>query len=370
MCTKPGKNKFAGGIYPHFTKIGLFFLQIGINIRTENKKRFERQSFSNGKGALAVDATLRAEERIRKMKKIRKIISVFAVIAIMTAVFASCGEGGTNSSNNSSSGGAAEFDTSRDITVVSREEGSGTRDAFVELTGVLSKDSAGNKTDNTTEEAVIIDGTQAVMSHVVGNKYSIGYISLGSLNDTVSAVKVGGVAPSAETIKDGTYAIARPFMIATKSEISEVASDFIDYILSTDGQKIVGDNGCVAIDAEAPYTGSSPSGKIVIAGSSSVSPVMEKLKEAYLAINTNAQIEIQTNDSSSGLMAASEGTCDIGMSSRELKDSEKASLTAVRIAMDGIAVIVNKDNSFTDLTTDQIKSIYTGEAVSWSDITK
>ncbi len=302
----------------------------------------------------------------------KKITAIFLVMA-MVFCLAACQNGGDTASTGSGTGSAGsaagtKFDATKSITVISREEGSGTRDAFIELTGVQTKDADGKKTDNTTDEAVIIDGTQAVMSSVVGNEYAIGYISLGSLNNTVKAVKVGGVTPSAAAIKDGSYVLSRPFNIATKDNLSAVAQDFVDYILSTDGQKIVADAGCVTLDGGSAYARSKPSGKIVVAGSSSVSPVMEKLKEAYLAVNPNATIEIQTNDSSSGINAAKEGTCDIGMASRALKDSEKETLTETKIAMDGIAVIVHKDNPTENLTKEQIAKIFTGAAETWDEI--
>ena len=199
--------------------------------------------------------------------------------------------------------------------------------------------------------------------------YSIGYISLGSLNDTVKAVKIDGAEVSVENVKNNSYKIARPFNIATKDNVSEVTQDFINYIMSSDGQQIITDNGYIGSDDAAPYSGNTPSGKIVIAGSSSVSPVMEKLQEAYLKVNTKAEIEIQTSDSTTGMTSAIEGVCDIGMASRELKDSEiESGLTSQTIAMDGIAVIVNNDNPADELSSDQVKSIYTGETTSWQDI--
>lgn len=293
----------------------------------------------------------------------KKIITLGLAAIMATSMLAGCG------ASNSSSSSQAGFDTNKSITVISREEGSGTRDAFVELTGVLEKDSNGNKTDNTTVEALVIDGTQAVMSNVAGNQGAIGYISLGSLNETVKVVKVDGVAPSAETVKDGTYKISRPFNIATKETVSKVAQDFIDYILSSDGQKIVEDNGYIAVDTKGAYAGSKPEGKIVISGSSSVSPVMEKLVEAYKKVNTNAKIELQTTDSSSGMTATMEGTCDIGMASRELKDKE-SSLKATKIALDGIAVVINTANTTENITLDNIKGIFTGSLTKWSEVNK
>ena len=281
-----------------------------------------------------------------------------------------CG-GASSSSNGSSDAGsdAAKFDASKTISVVTREEGSGTRDAFTELTGVLVKD-GDNKTDNTTTSAVTINSTEAVITNVKDNEAAIGYISLGSLNDTVKALKIGGVEATADNVKSGDYAVSRPFNIAYKGELSEAAQDFVDYIMSSDGQKIVSDNGYVTVSENAAYSGKKPSGKISVAGSSSVSPVMEKLAEAYQKVNTNAKVEIQTSDSSAGMQSAMGGTCDIGMASRDLKDEEKSALKVETIAKDGIAVIVNNANTCDDLTLDQVKSIYTGETTVWSDIIK
>lgn len=307
-------------------------------------------------------------------KTMSKIMAVTVMGALAVTAFAGCG--GNSSSNGSSNGSSsgnsenkASFDTSKTIAVVTREEGSGTRDAFTELTGVLVKN-GDTKTDNTTSSAVTINSTEAVITNVKDNDAAIGYISLGSLNDTVKAIKVGSVEATAENVKSGDYVISRPFNIAYKGELSEVAQDFVDYILSSDGQKVVADEGYVAVTENAAYSGKKPSGKISVAGSSSVSPVMEKLAEAYQKINTNAKVEIQTTDSSSGMQSAMEGTCDIGMASRDLKDKEAAELKATAIAKDGIAVIVNRANSCEDLTKDQIKSIYTGETTVWSDVIK
>lgn len=294
--------------------------------------------------------------------------ALFGVLAV--SAFAGCG-GASSSSNGSSDAGsdAAKFDASKTISVVTREEGSGTRDAFTELTGVLVKD-GDNKTDNTTTSAVTINSTEAVITNVKDNEAAIGYISLGSLNDTVKALKIGGVEATADNVKSGDYAVSRPFNIAYKGELSDVAQDFVDYIMSSDGQKIVSDNGYVTVSENAAYSGKKPSGKISVAGSSSVSPVMEKLAEAYQKVNTNAKVEIQTSDSSAGMQSAMGGTCDIGMASRDLKDEEKSALKVETIAKDGIAVIVNNANICDDLTLDQVKSIYTGETTVWSDIIK
>lgn len=305
------------------------------------------------------------------MKSMTKKITATALFGVLAvSAFAGCG-GASSSSNGSSDAGsdAAKFDASKTISVVTREEGSGTRDAFTELTGVLVKD-GDNKTDNTTTSAVTINSTEAVITNVKDNEAAIGYISLGSLNDTVKALKIGGVEATADNVKSGDYAVSRPFNIAYKGELSDVAQDFVDYIMSSDGQKIVSDNGYVTVSENAAYSGKKPSGKISVAGSSSVSPVMEKLAEAYQKVNTNAKVEIQTSDSSAGMQSAMGGTCDIGMASRDLKDEEKSALKVETIAKDGIAVIVNKANTCDDLTLDQVKSIYTGETTVWSDIIK
>lgn len=305
------------------------------------------------------------------MKSMTKKITATALFGVLAvSAFAGCGGAGSSSNGSSDAGSdAAKFDASKTISVVTREEGSGTRDAFTELTGVLVKD-GDNKTDNTTTSAVTINSTEAVITNVKDNEAAIGYISLGSLNDTVKALKIGGVEATADNVKSGDYAVSRPFNIAYKSELSDVAQDFVDYIMSSDGQKIVSDNGYVTVSENAAYSGKKPSGKISVAGSSSVSPVMEKLAEAYQKVNTNAKVEIQTSDSSAGMQSAMGGTCDIGMASRDLKDEEKSALKVETIAKDGIAVIVNKANTCDDLTLDQVKSIYTGETTVWSDIIK
>ena len=292
--------------------------------------------------------------------KLKKI----AVIALSTMLAASCLAG---CGNSKSSGG---FDTSKTITVMSREDGSGTRGAFVELFGVEQKDENGEKVDHTSDEAIITNSTSVMMTSVAGDLYGIGYISLGSLNNTVKALKIDGAEATVENIKSGSYKISRPFNIATKDNVSEVAQDFIDYIMSSDGQAVIEENGYISASDAAAYSGSKPSGKIKIAGSSSVTPVMEKLKEAYLKVNTNAEIEIQQNDSTTGMTSTIEGICDIGMASRELKDSEiESGLTGTAIALDGIAVIVNKENTASDdLTSEQIMKIYTGEITNWGDM--
>lgn len=258
------------------------------------------------------------------------------------------------------------------ITVVSREDGSGTRGAFVELLGI-QEEQDGEKVDMTTEEASIANSTSVVLTTVAGDENAIGYISLGSLDDTVKAVKVDGVEATAENVANDTYKVARPFNILTGEEVSDVAQDFVNYIMSADGQQIVEDNGYIKEDKEAkPYEAADGlSGKVVVAGSSSVTPVMEKLAEAYEAVNKDVSVEVQQSDSTTGVNMAAEGTCDIGMASRDLKDEEKdLGLTSTVIARDGIAVIVNKSNGIEELTSDQIKSVYTGETTDWEDLAK
>ena len=264
---------------------------------------------------------------------------------------------------------AGDFDVDQDITVISREDGSGTRGAFIELTGVEEKNADGKKVDNTTEAAAIQSSTNGVMTAVANDETAIGYISLGSLNDTVKAVTVGGVAASAETVKDGSYVLARPFNIVTNGDATDpVAVDFIAYVLSKDGQALATDKGYIGEDG-ADFTSAQPEGKIVVGGSSSVSPLMEKLIEAYKTVNPNAELELLTTDSTTGVSGALDGTYTIGMASRELKDSEvEGGAKATVLALDGIAVIVNPGNTTDDLTVDQIKGIYTGELTTWADV--
>lgn len=255
------------------------------------------------------------------------------------------------------------------ITVISREDGSGTRGAFIELFGIEVKNDAGEKVDMTTDDAEITNSTSVMMTSVAGNTEAIGYISLGSLNDTVKAVKIDGAEATVDNIKSGTYKIARPFNIATKGEVSDVAQDFIKYIMSEDGQKVVEDNGYISQGNDGAYESTGLSGKVVVGGSSSVTPVMEKLKEAYVALNPDVTIEVQQSDSTTGMTSAIEGVCDIGMASRDLKDSEiEKGLTGTTIAMDGIAVIVNNDSPVEELSSDSVKGIYTGEITDWADV--
>ena len=262
------------------------------------------------------------------------------------------------------------FALAEEINVISREDGSGTRGAFIELFGIEQKNEAGEKIDYTTDDCDITNSTSVMMTSVAGNDCAIGYISLGSMNDTVKALPIDGAEASVENIKNGSYKVARPFNIATKAEVSDAASDFIAFIMSAEGQAVVEENGYIAVAEDAPaFTGGKVSGKIVIAGSSSVTPVMEKLKEAYEAINPNVEIELQQSDSSSGMTATMDGVCDIGMASRALKDSEtEAGLVPMTIAMDGIAVIVSPENPVEGLTSEQVRDIYMGEITEWSEI--
>lgn len=292
-----------------------------------------------------------------KMKKSKKIIVLAFGAALAMASFAGCGK--------KSDG----FDAGTDISVVTREEGSGTRGAFVELTGVEEEDADGNKVDKTTTDAIVSNSTEVVLTTVAGDAYAIGYVSLGALNDSVKAVKIGGVEATAENIINGSYTLSRPFNIVTKDTVSEVAQDFINFILSADGQKVISDNGYIEIDNTGAFTSSGASGKIIIIGSSSVTPAMEKLIEAYKTVNPGAEIELQEMDSTTGVNSAIEGTCDIGMASRDLKDSETSQgVNATVIAMDGIAVVVNNENPAEDYTIDQVKDIFNGTDTTWEDV--
>ena len=257
------------------------------------------------------------------------------------------------------------------IDVISREDGSGTRGAFIELFGIEEKQ-GDEKVDMTTEDASITNSTSVMMTTVAGDENAIGYISLGSLNDTVKAVKIDGAEASAENVANDTYKVSRPFNIITTDKLSDAAKDFENYILSSDGQQIVEDNGYIKVadDAKA-YEQSDAEGKVVVAGSSSVTPVMEKLAESYQAVNDKVTIEVQQSDSTTGIQSAIDGLCDIGMASRELKDEEtEKGVKATEIAKDGIAVIVNNDNDLEELSSDQVKSIFTGDITDWEDVTK
>lgn len=325
--------------------------------------------------------------------KMTRTLYMSAAALIAVAALAGCSNNGTSDSaaNNSaaadtsaadssvandsaadSNGGEAAAKLTTDITVVSREDGSGTRGAFVELMGIEQTNAAGDKEDMTRGDAEISNSTNGVMMSVAGNVDAIGYISLGSLNDTVKALDVNGVECSVDDIKAGTYVVARPFNICyqqAKLDANDAAKDFISFIESNDGQKIISDNGYISIDAAGDYAASGVTGGISLNGSTSVGPVMEKLAEAYKALNPDVTIDIQQTGSGAGITSATEGTCDIGMASRELKQEElDAGLTEMKIADDGIAVIVNLDNPIENITSDEIMKIYTGEINSWSEL--
>lgn len=290
-------------------------------------------------------------------KSVGKILGISLILISAVGTLFGCKEQGWN--KNSS------------INVLSREDGSGTRGAFIELFGVEKKNAQGKKIDYTTQEASITNSTAVMLTTVAGNKYAIGYISLGSLNNSVKAVKIDGSVASVENINNGSYKIARPFNVAVKDNLSEVASDFIKFILSDKGQEIVAANKYIKIPNTEKYTSSKLSGKIVVSGSSSVSPVMEKMIEGYKAENPDVQIELQTSDSTTGVINAINGTCDIGMASRALKGSEKEKgVKEVTIAIDGIAVVVNNENTVDNLTKKDVEKIFTGNATNWSEFVK
>lgn len=264
---------------------------------------------------------------------------------------------------------AGKWNKKSQINVISREDGSGTRGAFIEIFGIEKKNAEGKKIDYTTEEAAITNSTAVMLSSVAGDKYAIGYVSLGSLNNSVKALQIDGAEASVENINNGSYKISRPFNIAVKDNLSEVATDFVNYILSDEGQNVIAANKYIKVKTSGSFQTKAPKGKVVVAGSSSVSPVMEKLIEAYKKINPNATLELQTSDSTTGVTNAINGTCDIGMASRSLKSSEKEKgVNEVTIAIDGIAVIVNQENSTVGLTKAQVESIFTGKVEKWNKI--
>ena len=308
--------------------------------------------------------------------RMKKFIAVLSMVSMLAVAATGCGSdskaGDTAEANadTKTEQESASWDSSYDITIVSREDGSGTRGAFIELFGIEEKN-GDEKVDMTTEEAQITNSTSVMMTTVAGDEYAIGYISLGSLDDSVKALKIDGAEATAENVKSGTYKVSRPFNIATKENLdNEVAKDFVNFIMSEEGQAVVEENHYIAVDDVKPFEGTSPSGKAVVGGSSSISPVMEKLIEAYKAVNPDAEIELQTTDSTTGMTSAIDGSYDIGMASRELKDDGTVwrGFTATVIATDGIAVIVNKNSTVDELSSDQVKAIYTGEAVTWDDM--
>ncbi|MCC8126890.1 MAG: substrate-binding domain-containing protein [Clostridiales bacterium] len=320
----------------------------------------------------------------------KKSIAVIAAMSMMMAGLTGCGSSQTAETTAAATTAAAAETAAAEttaaattaaeteaaatkaegpITVVSREDGSGTRGAFIELFGIEQKNDAGEKVDYTTEDAEITNSTAVMMTTIAGNTKAIGYVSLGSLNDSVKAVEIDGAEATVDNIKSGEYKIARPFVIAVQEGLSDQATDFISFIMSEEGQTVVEDNGYISQGNEGAYEAADVSGKVVVAGSSSVTPVMEKLKEAYEALNANVEIEVQQSDSTTGITSAIEGVCDIGMASRELKDSElESGLIPTVIAMDGIAVIVNNDSPVDALTSENVMNIFMGDITNWEDV--
>ena len=291
---------------------------------------------------------------------------------VLMGALAGCGSSSDTGSDDAAadqgSGSSATTSMSGAIDVVSREDGSGTRGAFIELFGIQTKN-GDEKIDNTTADAIIANQTEVMMQNVSGDKNAIGYASLGSVNDSIKVLAIDGAEATTENVLNGSYKVSRPFNIATKGESTGAAKDFMNFILSADGQKVVTDNGYIQINEDADaFTSDGSTGEITVAGSSSVTPVMEKLKEAYEAVNPNVKITIQESDSTTGMNNTIEGVCDIGMASRELSEEELATLTPVQIALDGIAVIVNPENPIEELSTEQVCSIFTGETTDWSEI--
>lgn len=288
-----------------------------------------------------------------KKKKITKVVTL-SLAALMVLGLAGCGGGSQESS-----------DGVGDITVISREEGSGTRDAFVEITGVMEDD-----VDRTVDTAEISNSTSVVTQSVAGNDAAIGYISLGSMSDEVKSLKLNGVEATVDNVKSGDYELQRPFNIVTKGELEKLPQDFVDFIMSADGQAIIEEEGYIAVsDGAEQYEASGLEGTITLAGSTSVAPVMEVLADKYKELNEGVTIEIQQTGSGAGIQSTIEGVCDIGMASRELKDEEASEgLDSQEIALDGIAVIVNTANAVEDLSMDQLMKIFTGEITSWSEL--
>ncbi|WP_303857561.1 substrate-binding domain-containing protein [Aminicella lysinilytica] len=300
-------------------------------------------------------------EKNRLLKNLKKTLAVGAIIVMAASLFTACGNKSDSSSDSSGMTG--------EISVVSREDGSGTRGAFIELFGIEIKKDNGDKVDKTIKSAEVTNSTAVMLQTIKGNEKAIGYVSLGSMSDSVKALKVDGETASVENVKSGDYKVSRPFNIVTGKKTNAAAKDFISYINSKEGQAIVDKEGYVSEDATDSYAKSDASGKIVVAGSSSVTPLMEKLAEAYKKVNSDVKVEVQQSDSTTGVTSTIQGVCNIGMASRELEDSEKAKgVKSQEIARDGIAVIVNRSNGLSDITSDQVKQIYTGKITDWSEI--
>ena len=306
-----------------------------------------------------------------KMKKIAAAVMMVSMVAVTAVGCGSSNGTDTKGADANQSDATSDWDETSDVTIVSREDGSGTRGAFIELFGIEEKQDDGTKVDMTTTDAQITNNTSVMLTTVADNEYAIGYVSLGSLNDSVKALKIDGAEATAENIENGSYKVSRPFNIAVKKDLNnKVAKDFMSFIMSTEGQKVVADQKYIAVADVKDYAGTKPSGSCVVGGSSSVSPLMEKLIEAYKAVNPNASIELQTSDSTTGMTSTIEGSYDIGMASRELKEEEAAELEPTVIATDGIAVVVNNANPLDELSADQVKDIYVGNVSTWDEITK
>lgn len=292
--------------------------------------------------------------------KNNKVLVLSLILAVAaTSIMTGCG---------STNDGIVE-DPTGEITVISREDGSGTRGAFVELLGIEQKNEEGVKIDYTTLLAEVTNSTAVMIQSIYGNDNAIGYISLGSMSDMVKALSVDGIAPSVDTVKDGTYPVARPFNIVyNESSIDEVARDFIAYVMSEQGQAIVEENGYVSQGNNGAYASLKLSGELTVGGSSSVTPVMEKIAESYKELNPNVTIEVQQSDSTTGVQSVAEGVCDIGMASRAIKEEEIAlGLTPLTIAMDGIVVVVHNENGLKNLASEQVRDIYMGVLTTWED---
>ena len=306
-----------------------------------------------------------------KMKKIAAAVMMVSMVAVTAVGCGSSNGTDTKGADANQSDATSDWDETSDVTIVSREDGSGTRGAFIELFGIEEKQDDGTKVDMTTTDAQITNNTSVMLTTVADNEYAIGYVSLGSLNDSVKALKIDGAEATAENIENGSYKVSRPFNIAVKKDLNnKVAKDFMSFIMSTEGQKVVADEKYIAVADVKDYAGTKPSGSCVVGGSSSVYPLMEKLIEAYKAVNPNASIELQTSDSTTGMTSTIEGSYDIGMASRELKEEEAAELEPTVIATDGIAVVVNNANPLDELSADQVKDIYVGNVSTWDEITK
>ena len=306
-----------------------------------------------------------------KMKKIAAAVMMVSMVAVTAVGCGSSNGTDTKGADANQSDATSDWDETSDVTIVSREDGSGTRGAFIELFGIEEKQDDGTKVDMTTTDAQITNNTSVMLTTVADNEYAIGYVSLGSLNDSVKALKIDGAEATAENIENGSYKVSRPFNIAVKKDLNnKVAKDFMSFIMSTEGQKVVADEKYIAVADVKDYAGTKPSGSCVVGGSSSVSPLMEKLIEAYKAVNPNASIELQTSDSTTGMTSTIEGSYDIGMASRELKEEEAAELEPTVIATDGIAVVVNNANPLDELSADQVKDIYVGKVSTWDEIAK